>query len=105
MRSWGQSHATNVVVDRDLDRKNIIVCNGVFLGPSHVFYRRGRNKLVIATMNVMRDTGSGVGNIVSNSSFRIRDLRPSKLELRDNKRLSIFFQNLVNCDDFVVFIL
>ena len=56
-------------------------------------------------MSVVGDTGSWVGNVVSNNPFRIGDRRPPKLELRDDERLAIFFNNLVDRDDFVVFIL
>lgn len=106
VRGWGQSHAPNVVVDRDLRGKDIVVvCDASFLHPSHFFDRRRGNVFVAASMRVVRNTSSGIGNVVSNNSIGIGDLGPSELELGDNKGLAFLFQDLVDRDDFVVLIL
>jgi hypothetical protein len=104
--SRGKSHATDVVVDRDLDRQDIIVVfDFSFLVPSHVVDGRAGDVFIAATMNIVGNTGSRIGDEVSHGSVGIGDCGPSELKLGDGKGLTFFFHDLVNRDDLVVFTL
>ena len=106
MGGWGQSHAPDVVVDGDLGREDIIVVlDASFLEPSHVWNGGGRDILSAATMNIVGNTGSWVGDVVSHGPVGIGNLGPSELVLWDDNGLAVFFQDLINRNDFVVFIL
>ena len=53
-------------------------------------------------MGIVWNTSSGVGNKITNLTSRIGDSRPTELVLGNGKRFAVFFDNLINGNDFIV---